>query len=275
MTTTPAATAGQSHFLPEIRSDDTVAGNAEYSPDGASSSGPRVHISSISIRTSPIACHRAFGSFFRHRPSKRDVGDARHQAFHAGVSRPRELTNDASLYRALNTSVRRSVSANVVGRSVAWSSSRTSRPSTSDVQYKPLYEAIGEPNDRHRKPASLGRLVERLMLLDAVPADTGHTRLGTEQDKLAHFIPGLLRTRLQKDEYPLIFGETDSIQSMSSSSSATTSPARRPKRARRRSTARSRRPVAIFRSHPRKICSTSPGAMMQSIFSPAARRQDT
>jgi hypothetical protein len=31
---------------------------------------------------------------------RRDAGDARHQAFHAGVSRPRELTHDASLYRA-------------------------------------------------------------------------------------------------------------------------------------------------------------------------------
>src|SRR6185436_8225593 len=33
------------------------------------------------------------------------------------------------------------------------------------IQYKPLYEAIGEPNNRHRKAASLGRFVERLMLL--------------------------------------------------------------------------------------------------------------
>jgi len=31
---------------------------------------------------------------------RRDGGDVRHQAFHAGVSRPRELTHDASLYRA-------------------------------------------------------------------------------------------------------------------------------------------------------------------------------
>ena len=31
---------------------------------------------------------------------RRDVGDARHQAFHAGVSRPRELTHDGLLYRA-------------------------------------------------------------------------------------------------------------------------------------------------------------------------------
>src|SRR5713226_3985682 len=58
------------------------------------------------------------------------------------------------------------------------------------VQYKPLYEAIGEPNNRHRKPASLGRMVELLMLLDAVLPDTGYTWLGTEQDKLAYFIFG-------------------------------------------------------------------------------------
>ncbi len=78
------------------------------------------------------------------------------------------------------------------------------------VQYKPLYEAIGEPNNRHRKPASLGRLVERLMLLDAVLADTRYTWLGTEQDKLAYFILGLLKTRLQKQEYPhLVYGEGD------------------------------------------------------------------
>jgi hypothetical protein len=31
---------------------------------------------------------------------RRTGGDARHQAFHAGVSRPRELTHDASLYGA-------------------------------------------------------------------------------------------------------------------------------------------------------------------------------
>ena len=30
------------------------------------------------------------------------------------------------------------------------------------VQYKPLYRAIGEPDNRHRKPAVLGRSIERL-----------------------------------------------------------------------------------------------------------------
>jgi hypothetical protein len=55
------------------------------------------------------------------------------------------------------------------------------------VQYKPLYEAIGEANNRNRRPASTGRFVERLMLLDAVIGDTKHWWLGTERDKVAYF----------------------------------------------------------------------------------------
>jgi hypothetical protein len=78
------------------------------------------------------------------------------------------------------------------------------------VQYKPLYEAIGEPNNRNRKPASLGRHVERLMLLDAVLADQEYTWLGTENDKLRYFIFGPVGKQMPKDEYPrLTFGEGD------------------------------------------------------------------
>lgn len=78
------------------------------------------------------------------------------------------------------------------------------------VQFKPLYETIGEPNNRHRKPASLGRMVERLMLLDAVLADRNYTWLGTENDKLAYFILDLLKTEMKKEDYPhLSFGEGD------------------------------------------------------------------
>jgi hypothetical protein len=74
------------------------------------------------------------------------------------------------------------------------------------VQYKPLYEAIGEANNRHRKGASLGRFVERLMLLDAVLADHRHGRLGTEQDKRTYFREALER-QLPDDFYPhLTFG---------------------------------------------------------------------
>lgn len=52
----------------------------------------------------------------------------------------------------------------------------------------PLYEAIGETNNRHRKSASRGRFVERLMLPDAVLADKHYGWLGTEHDKLTYFL---------------------------------------------------------------------------------------
>src|SRR5437773_2784372 len=75
------------------------------------------------------------------------------------------------------------------------------------VQFKPLYEAIGEPNNRHRKVASLGRFVERLMLLDAVLADCRYGWLGTEQDNRTYFREALERA-LQDNWYPhLTFGD--------------------------------------------------------------------
>lgn len=74
------------------------------------------------------------------------------------------------------------------------------------VHYKPLYEAIGEANNRHRRPASTGRFVERLMLLDAVLADRTHSWLGTERDKMAYFDDAFERD--QRMFYPhLKFGE--------------------------------------------------------------------
>lgn len=69
------------------------------------------------------------------------------------------------------------------------------------LHHKPLYAAIGEPDNRHRRPASLGRVVERLMLLDAVLADTTHTWLGTERDKLAYFREAI-EDKLSDDYYP-------------------------------------------------------------------------
>jgi len=69
------------------------------------------------------------------------------------------------------------------------------------VQYKPLYEAIGEPNNRNRRPASMGRFVERLMLLDAVLGDSHSGWLGTEQDKRTYFHEALERD-LPDDWYP-------------------------------------------------------------------------
>jgi hypothetical protein len=55
------------------------------------------------------------------------------------------------------------------------------------VHHKRLYRAIGEPDNRHRRPTTLARAVERLMLLDAVLADRERMWLATEREKLAHF----------------------------------------------------------------------------------------
>jgi hypothetical protein len=74
------------------------------------------------------------------------------------------------------------------------------------VTYKPLYAAIGEGDNRHRKRTSLGRMVQRLMLLDAVLADRTFTWLGTERDKYNYFVR-LLHTRVEPQEFPhLRFG---------------------------------------------------------------------
>lgn len=55
------------------------------------------------------------------------------------------------------------------------------------LHHKALYRAIGEPDNRHRRPTALPRAVERLMVLDAVLADRDRTWLATEREKLAHF----------------------------------------------------------------------------------------
>ena len=51
------------------------------------------------------------------------------------------------------------------------------------VHHKPLYAAIGQTDNRHRKPAELGRLIERVMVLDAVLSDQTALWLGAERDK--------------------------------------------------------------------------------------------
>ena len=56
------------------------------------------------------------------------------------------------------------------------------------VHYKPLWAAIGEPDNRLRKPTAQGRMIERVMLLDAVLDDREFTWLGPSMDKCRHFI---------------------------------------------------------------------------------------
>ncbi len=67
------------------------------------------------------------------------------------------------------------------------------------IHSKRLYAAIGEPDNRHRKPTAFPRAVERLMVLDAVLADRDRTWLATESDKLAHFT---LNHRVPRPDLP-------------------------------------------------------------------------
>lgn len=76
---------------------------------------------------------------------------------------------------------------------------------------KPLYEQIGEPDSRHRRPVALSRAVERLMVLDAVLAERQVTWLATEHDKLAHFT---VTTRLAREQLPQLVFRSDTSQTV-------------------------------------------------------------
>ena len=74
------------------------------------------------------------------------------------------------------------------------------------VHYKPLWAAIGEPDSRFRKPTAPGRMIERVMLLDAV-LDERDFWLGPSMDKRRHFMRHL-GDRLETRDYPhLLFGD--------------------------------------------------------------------
>ncbi len=71
------------------------------------------------------------------------------------------------------------------------------------VHHKPLYEAIGEPDDRHRKSQTIRRMVQRLMILDGVMADRNCWWMGTERDKRSYFATTRQAGR-SAPEYPQI-----------------------------------------------------------------------
>jgi hypothetical protein len=83
----------------------------------------------------------------------------------------------------------------------------TGRTRIFHVHYKPLYAAIGEPDNRNRRRVAIDRTIQRLMILDAVLADRAATWLGSEHEKRRYFIKRL-GDSLRDAEYPrLVFGE--------------------------------------------------------------------
>ena len=70
------------------------------------------------------------------------------------------------------------------------------------VHHKPLYEAIGLSDDRNRRLNSIGRMVERVMILDAVLGDRRCWWLSPAEDKRTVF--DARETSLRDEEYPHI-----------------------------------------------------------------------
>jgi hypothetical protein len=87
----------------------------------------------------------------------------------------------------------------------------TGRTRIFHVHYKPLYAAIGEPDNRNRRRVTVDRAIERLMILDGVLVDRSVTWLGSEREKCRYFKQHL-RDRLRDDEYPrLVFGKRPNV----------------------------------------------------------------
>lgn len=71
------------------------------------------------------------------------------------------------------------------------------------VHHRPLYEAIGQPDNRNRRLQSIGRMVERVMILDAVLSDGRCWWLSPEADKRT-FFDSTQERGLRPEEYPHI-----------------------------------------------------------------------
>ena len=74
-----------------------------------------------------------------------------------------------------------------------------------------LYDAIGEPDNRNRKPVTMAAAVERVMLLDAVMACQGTTWLATEREKISYFTTALGIGFRRCDLPQLSFGEPPNV----------------------------------------------------------------
>jgi hypothetical protein len=83
----------------------------------------------------------------------------------------------------------------------------TGRTRIFHVHHKPLYAAIGEPDNRNRRRVTIERAIERLIILDGVLADRSVTWLGSEREK-RHYFKQHLGDHLRDNEYPrLLFGK--------------------------------------------------------------------
>jgi hypothetical protein len=104
---------------------------------------------------------------------------------HAGVCVPRQYSAFAGIAYGHKTNV---FFDRLVSRRYAVASGCVhNRARLFHVQHRRLYEAIGEPHSRLRRPVSAARALERLMVLDAVLALPALGWLTTEAEKVNYF----------------------------------------------------------------------------------------
>lgn len=70
------------------------------------------------------------------------------------------------------------------------------------VRHKRLYAAIGQADNRNRRPAPIGALASRLMLLDLVLDDPSRVWLGTSREKRLYFTEVDTQRRLDDVDLP-------------------------------------------------------------------------
>lgn len=70
------------------------------------------------------------------------------------------------------------------------------------LHHKRVYRLVGEPDSRFRRAAPTARLIERVMVLDAVLDDPEWTWLASERDKMRHFQARLSDYRTELRDYP-------------------------------------------------------------------------
>jgi hypothetical protein len=104
---------------------------------------------------------------------------------HAGVCLLRQYSAFAGIVHGQKT---RAFFRKLVSRRYASAyACRHNRARLYHVHHFSMYRAIGEPNSPHRRPVSAGRIVERLILLDAVLAAPELNWFVSEAEKVAYF----------------------------------------------------------------------------------------
>jgi hypothetical protein len=103
---------------------------------------------------------------------------------HSGVCLLRQYTTFAGIVHGQKT---RKFFAKLVKKGYASAyPCRHNRGRVYHVHHKPLYRAIDETDSRHRRPLSAARVVENLMLIDALLSSPSVVWLATEEEKEAH-----------------------------------------------------------------------------------------